>query len=177
MISVGMSSLWVAFEASKASISEQIFTIVTNLKEKQWEKSLFSLISGPLAWWEKFTITFDSAFKSFRSSLKSDNMRRSILKVSKIFPKCRSSCQEVFCKKCVLRIFANFTGKHLCQSLFFNKFAGLRPATLSKKRLWHRCFPVRFAKFLSAAFFTEHSGGCFWKWSLKFLTTPFFFLL
>ena len=25
----------------------------------------------------------------------------------------------------------------------------LRPATLSKKRLWHRCFPVNFAKFLS----------------------------
>ena len=44
MISVGMSSLWVAFEASKASISEQIFTIVTNLKEKQSEKSLVSLI-------------------------------------------------------------------------------------------------------------------------------------
>ena len=33
-----------------------------------------------------------------------------------------------------------FTGKHLCQSLFFNKVAGLRPATLLKKRLGHRCF-------------------------------------
>ena len=38
-------------------------------------------------------------------------------------------------KKDVLRNFAKFTGKHLCQSLFFNKVAGLRPATLSKKRL------------------------------------------
>ena len=27
----------------------------------------------------------------------------------------------------VLRNFAKFTGKHLCQSLFFNKGAGLRP--------------------------------------------------
>ena len=27
--------------------------------------------------------------------------------------------------------------KLLCQSLFFNKVAGLRPATLLKKRLWH----------------------------------------
>ena len=35
-----------------------------------------------------------------------------------------------------------------CQSLFFNKVAGLRPATLLKKRLWHRCFSVNFAKFL-----------------------------
>ena len=32
---------------------------------------------------------------------------------------------EVFCKKDVLRNFAKFTGKHLCQSLFFNKVAGL----------------------------------------------------
>ena len=40
-------------------------------------------------------------------------------------------------KKCVLKNFANFTGKHLCQGLFFNKVAGLRPATLLKKRLCH----------------------------------------
>ena len=34
---------------------------------------------------------------------------------------------EVFCKKGVLRNLTKFTGKHLCQSLFFNKVAGLRP--------------------------------------------------
>ena len=33
----------------------------------------------------------------------------------------RSSCPEVFCKKGVLRNFAKFTGKHLCQRLFFKK--------------------------------------------------------
>ena len=33
----------------------------------------------------------------------------------------RSSRPEVFCKKGVVRNFAKFTGKHLCQSLFFNK--------------------------------------------------------
>ena len=41
----------------------------------------------------------------------------------------RSSRPEVFCKKGVLRNFAKFTGKHLCQRLFFNKAAGLRPET------------------------------------------------
>ena len=41
---------------------------------------------------------------------------------------CRSSRQEVFCKKGALRNFAKFTGKHLCQSLFFNKVAGLSSA-------------------------------------------------
>ena len=68
----------------------------------------------------------------------------------------RSSRPEVFCKKGVLRNFTKFKGKHLCQSLFFNKVAGLRPATLLKKRLWHRCFPVNFAKFLRTSFLTEH---------------------
>ena len=37
---------------------------------------------------------------------------------------CRSSRPELFCKKGVLRNFAKFTGKHLCQRLFFNKVAG-----------------------------------------------------
>ena len=37
----------------------------------------------------------------------------------------RSSRPEVFRKKGVLRSFAKFTGKHLCQSLFFNTVAGL----------------------------------------------------
>ena len=53
---------------------------------------------------------------------------------------------ELPCKKDVLRNFAKFTGKHLCQRLFFNKVAGLRSATLLKKRLWHRRFPVIFSK-------------------------------
>ena len=30
-----------------------------------------------------------------------------------------------------------------------------RPATLLKKELWHRCFPVNFVKFLRTPFFTE----------------------
>ena len=52
-------------------------------------------------------------------------------------------------KKGVLRNFTKFTGKHLCQSLFFNKVAGLRPATfLLKKTPQHRCFPVNITKFL-----------------------------
>ena len=53
----------------------------------------------------------------------------------------RSSRPEVFCKKGVLRNLTKFIGKHLCQNPFFNKVAGLRPATLLKKRIWHRSFP------------------------------------
>ena len=53
----------------------------------------------------------------------------------------RSSHPDVFCKKGVLRNIAKLTGKNLCQSLFFNKVAGLR----KKKR---QVFSVNFVKFL-----------------------------
>ena len=52
-----------------------------------------------------------------------------------------SSHRRCSVTKGVLRNFAKFTGKPLCQSLFFNKVADLRPETLFKKRLRHRCFP------------------------------------
>ena len=44
----------------------------------------------------------------------------------------------------------------MCQDLFFNKVAGLRPGTLLKTRLWHKCFLVNFAKFIRTPSFTEH---------------------
>ena len=37
-----------------------------------------------------------------------------------------------------------------------SELLGLRPATLFKKRLWHRRFPVNFVKFLRTLFFIEH---------------------
>ena len=61
-------------------------------------------------------------------------------------------------KKGCLRNFTKFTGKQLCQRLFFNKVAGLSPATLLKKRLWHKCVPVNFVKFLRTNFLQNTSG-------------------
>ena len=69
----------------------------------------------------------------------------------------RSSHQRCFIKK-VHRNFTKFTGKQLCQSLFFSKIAELKPATLLKKRLWYRRFPVNFAKISKNTFFTVASG-------------------
>ena len=69
-----------------------------------------------------------------------------------------------------LRNFTKFKGKHLCQSLFFHKVAGLRPSTLWKKKLWDRCVPVNVAKSLRKLFYlsrcqifswTPH-WNCFW---------------
>ena len=66
-----------------------------------------------------------------------------------------SSRPEAFCKKSVLRNFAKFSGKHLCQSLFLIK------------RLWYRCFPVNFAKFLRTPILAEHL-----RWLLTILAKP-----
>ena len=75
---------------------------------------------------------------------------------SMILPARRSNRPEVLCEKGVLRNFVKFTGKHLCQKLYFNKVAGLTPAILLKNILWHKCFRVNFANFLRTLFFTEH---------------------
>ena len=47
----------------------------------------------------------------------------------------RSSPPEVFCKKGILRNYSKFTLKHLCQSLFFNKVAGLACNFIKKETL------------------------------------------
>ena len=51
-----------------------------------------------------------------------------------------------------LKNLTKFMGKHLCQSLFFNKVAGLRPANLLERRVRHKCFSVNFVKFLRTTF-------------------------
>ena len=64
-------------------------------------------------------------------------MYRNICKyaLNKEITKKRSSHQRCSARKGVLRNFTKFAGKHLCRSLFFDKVAGLRPATLLKKAL------------------------------------------
>ena len=60
----------------------------------------------------------------------------------------RGSRREVFCKNDVLRNFAKFTGKHLCQSLFFNKVTGLRPEACNfiEKETLTQVFCCKFCK-------------------------------
>ena len=59
--------------------------------------------------------------------------------------------------KGVLKISKN-SQENICASLFFNKVAGLMSATILKKRLWHRCFPVNFAKFLRTPLLQNATG-------------------
>ena len=48
-------------------------------------------------------------------------------------------------------VLRNFLGKHLCQSLFFNKVSGLR-----KKETLTRAFSCEFSEIFKNTFFTEH---------------------
>ena len=50
----------------------------------------------------------------------------------------------------------------------FKKIPGLKACNFIRKKPEHRCFPVKFAKFLRAPFFTEHL-----RWLLlRILNTP-----
>ena len=75
----------------------------------------------------------------------------------KFFSKCtgqnkKNQPPKGFCKKDVLKNFANFTGKHLQWSLFLIKSKAWRPATFLKKKLRNRWFPVKFKN----TYFEEH---------------------
>ena len=67
---------------------------------------------------------------------------------------------ELFCKKGVLRNFANFTGKHLCWSFFLIELQEV--CSFIKKRLRHRRFPEEFTKFLRTPNL-KTVNDCFWK--------------
>ena len=77
----------------------------------------------------------------------------------------KSSRSQMFFKIGVFKNFKIFTGKHLCWSLFLIMF---QASTLQvfKKRLQHRGFPVKFAKFLEHLFWRTSAGDCF---SITFL--------
>ena len=73
----------------------------------------------------------------------------------------RSSHLQMFFKIDVLKSFANFTGKHSCLESLFRKTCKACNFILLQKRLQHRCFPVKFMKFLKIPFLQNTSGDCF----------------
>ena len=74
----------------------------------------------------------------------------------------RGSHQRCSVKKGFLKNFIKFTGKHLCQSLFLIKLQASGLQLFKKKKLWHRCFPVNFAKFLGTPFYRTPPDDCFY---------------
>ena len=93
----------------------------------------------------------------------------------------RSSHRRCSVRKGVLRNFTTFAGKRLCQSHFFIKLQAWGmiklpekkclylwfkcvSASVLKKRIWHRCFPVNFVKFLKTPFLQNTPGRLLLKW-------------
>ena len=72
--------------------------------------------------------------------------------------KLRSSHCRCSVKKGDLKNYAKSVGKQLCQSLFFNKVAGLRSATLFKKETLAQVFSCEFCEILRAPFVQNTSG-------------------
>ena len=75
----------------------------------------------------------------------------------------RCSVKKVFLKN------SQHSQENTFARVLFRKVAGLRPVTLLKNRLWHRCFPVSFAKFLRTPFF-------YWKHPVAASEKPFFLI-
>ena len=81
-----------------------------------------------------------------------------------IFKKQQQSPRGVlFCKKGALGNFIKFTGKHLCQSLFFNKVAALSLQLYLKKAL-AQVFLCEFCEISKNTFsYRKPLGDCFCK--------------
>ena len=77
--------------------------------------------------------------------IKFSSSDRAVLLNASVF---RNSPLQIFHKMGVLKDFAKFTEKHLCQSLCLNKFTGLQVGILLRKGVRDRCFPVKIVKFL-----------------------------
>ena len=74
--------------------------------------------------------------------------------------KVRGSHWSCSVKVGVLKYFANFTGKHLCWSLFLTEPSGLK---LFKKVSPDRCFLLGFAKILRTPILKKICEHCFWN--------------
>ena len=123
------------------SFGDQFFDIPKRLA-KSWNLSLKLFANDS---------SLCSAVYDINTSI--SNLKARSFKNFRISSIVESSRLELFCKKGVLRNFTKFTGKHLCQSLLFNKVAALRSATLLKKRLWHWRFSKNFEKYLRTLFY------------------------
>ena len=84
-----------------------------------------------------------------------------LCKISAIFSQSTKAVMRSF-----LENLGNFTGKHLCWSLF-----SILACNFIKQRLQHRCFPVKFPKRLKTPFFTEH-----FQWPFLSLSGRYYFV-
>ena len=136
--------------AYESSESWAKFTV--NRKDKTLAKMELRQTSLPWKLLRFLKVILSGVFQKFISTDKQIfNISNKVTSIVKY----RSSQRKCSVRKGVFRNLATVTEKYLCQSLYFNK---VRPATLLKPRLRHRCFPLNFAKFLRTPFLQSTSG-------------------
>ena len=95
-----------------------------------------------------FLKTIKQTIQIFQPCLQSCLNNRFPVRILNCF---RSSHRRCSLKKGVPKIFAKFAGKHLCQSLIFNKVANF-----IKKETLTLVFSYEFCEIFKNTFFTEH---------------------
>ena len=106
----------------KITTTKHGYFFFKNLQEQStWQKIIMSSCNKTFKHVLSFFSFLTLALFILRITLYTD------LKFSASFWISKSSRPEVFCKKCALRNFAKFKGKHLCQRLFSNKVSGQGP--------------------------------------------------
>ena len=80
----------------------------------------------------------------------------------------RSSHIRCSIKKVVLENYPKLTGKHLCQSLFFNKVA-FAACNFIKKETLALLFSCKFHQILRTPFYNTSLNDCFWNDKKNFL--------
>ena len=111
-------------------------TIVCNDRDPPWfNDKIRLLIKEKMTTYKYFPQSGNDAYWKYYLKVLQDRLNNT------------SSRPEVFRNKGVLKNFAKFTGKHLCQSLIFN---------LIKKETLAQVFSCEFVKFLRAPISIEH---------------------
>ena len=115
------------FEFAETKISDTSFSLTWF----EWHTSLTNVTKFLLIMFRNWN-TFNVMFGIFDHKEFSINVA---LNYSYQNTQYKKQPRDIFGKKGVIKNFAKFKRKQLCQSLFFNKTAAFRPATLSKKTL------------------------------------------
>ena len=77
--------------------------------------------------------------------------------ISSTYKKVQKQPPQEFYKKDIFEHFAKFTGKHLCQSLFFKRLQAWGLQFYQKRNSDSGLFPVNFAKFSKTTFLKKTS--------------------
>ena len=101
-------------------------------------------------------LAYDIQVKIYQIQIRFENYFRNYFRIFTITHiNTEAVTQTCSVKKVFLEISENSQENTCARDSFLIKLHA-RPATLLKKRLWHRYFPVNFEKFLRTPFFIEH---------------------